>query len=210
MGRPRKVGKRLPTLKALLENPYTPWQTVVVKDWYGHGNYTLQITSHTAVWYHTGLPALPIRWVLVKDPLGKFEPQALLCTNLSAQPMQILQWFRQRWQVEVTFEEARSQLGMETQRQWSELAILRTTPALLALFSIVVLLANQVQTQHPFNLSNTAWYHKSAPTFVDAIAVVRQQLWQFRLFQLSGVETDTVNVPRAFFNCWSDLLCYAA
>ena len=119
MGRPRKVGKRLPTLKALIENPYTPWQTLVVKDWYGHGDYTLQIASHTAVWYHTGLPVLPIRWVLIKDPKGKFEPQALLCTNLSAQPMQILQWFRQRWQVEVTFEEVRTHLGVETQRQWS-------------------------------------------------------------------------------------------
>ena len=210
MGRPRKVGKRLPTLKALIENPYTPWQTLVVKDWYGHGDYTLQIASHTAVWYHTGLPVLPIRWVLIKDPKGKFEPQALLCTNLSAQPMEILQWFRQRWQVEVTFEEVRSHLGVETQRQWSNLAILRTTPALLALFSIVVMLANQAQTQHPFNLLNTAWYHKSFPTFADALALVRQQLWQFRLFQLSNGETDTVNVPQTLFKCWSDLLCYAA
>ena len=162
------------------------------------------------MWYHTGLPALPIRWVLIKDPKNKFEPQALLCTDLSAQPMEILQWFRQRWQVEVTFEEVRTHLGVETQRQWSNLAILRTTPALLALFSIVVMLANQVQTQHSFDLPNTAWYRKSLPTFADALALVRQQLWQFRLFQLSNAETDTVNIPRAFFNCWSDLLCYAA
>ena len=117
------VGKRLPALKDLIENPYTPWQTVVVKDWYGHGDYTLQIASHTAVWYHTGLPALPIRWVLIKDPKNKFEPQALLCTDLSAEPTQILQWFRFRWQVEVTFEEVRSHLGVETQRQWSNLAM---------------------------------------------------------------------------------------
>ena len=87
---------------------------------------------------------------------------------------------------------------------------MRTTPALLALFSIVVMLANQVQTQHPFDLPNTAWYHKSFPTFADALAMVRQQLWQFRLFQLSNRETDTVNVPRTFFKCWFDLLCYAA
>ena len=98
-----QVGKRLPTLKALIDNPYTPWHTVVVKDWYGHGDYTLQITSHTAVWYHTGLPAVPIRWVLLKDPKGQFQPQALLCTDTSAQPIQILHWFRQRWQLEVTF-----------------------------------------------------------------------------------------------------------
>jgi hypothetical protein len=210
MGRPRKVGKRLPTLKPLLENPYTPWQTIVIKDWYGHGEYTLHIVSHTAVWYHTGLPALPIRWVLIKDPKNKFEPQALVCTDLSAQPMQIWQWFRQRWQLEVTFEAVRSHLAVETQRQWSDLAILHTTPALLALFSIVVMLANQLQTQHEFDLPNTGWYPKSSPTFADAIALVRQRLWQFRLFQLSDQQTDTVNTPRVFFNCWSDLLCYGA
>ncbi len=115
-----------------------------------------------------------------------------------------------RWQVEVTFEEVRLHLGVETQRQWSELAILRTTPALLALFSIIVMLANQIQTQHEFVLPNTAWYRKSYPTFADAIALVRQRLWLFRLFQLSERETDTVNIPRVFFNCWSGLLCYAA
>lgn len=210
MGRPRKVGKRLPTLKALIDNPYTPWHTVVAQDWYGHGDYTLQITSHPAVWYHTGLPAVPIRWVLLKDPKGKFEPQALLCTDLLVLPEQIVHWFRQRWQLEVTFEEVRAHLGVETQRQWSTLAILRTTPALLALFSIVVTLAHHWQAQHPFDLPSTAWYQKSLPTFSDALALVRQQLWQIRLFQPSEVDIDSVKVPRAFFNCWSDLLCYAA
>lgn len=100
--------------------------------------------------------------------------------------------------------------GLKRERQWSPLSILRTTPALLSLFSIVVILAHQQQTQHPFDLPNAAWYHKSLPTFADALALVRQQLWQVRLFHLSTGETDTVNVPRALFNCWSGLLCYAA
>lgn len=210
MGRPRKVGKRLPTLKALIDNPYTPWQTVVLKDWYGQGDYPLLIASATAVWYKTGMPAVPIRWVLIKDPKGKFEPQALLCTDLLAARVQILQWFRQRWQVEVTFEEVRAHLGVETQRQWSPLAILRTTPTLLALFSIVVTLAHQYQTQVSFDLPKAAWYQKSLPTFADALALVRQQLWQMQTFQMSPSELDTVKVPRKLFNAWSDLLCYAA
>jgi len=73
-GTSRKVGKRLPGLKALVNNP-TPWQTVEMKDWYGQGDY-LHVTSATAVWYKTGMPAVPIRWVLIKDPKGKFETQA--------------------------------------------------------------------------------------------------------------------------------------
>ena len=142
------------------------------------------------MWYHTGLPAVPIRWVLVKDPKGKFQPQALLCTDTSAQPIQILHWFRQRWQLEVTFEEVRAHLGVESQRQWSSQAIARTTPALLALFSI--------------------WYRKTLPTFANALALVRQQLWQMQTFQLSSANAETVKVPRALFKTWSGLLCYAA
>lgn len=153
---------------------------------------------------------MPIRWVLVKDPNGKFEPQAFLSTDIDAAPEQILLWFRQRWQVEVTFEEVRAHLGVETQRQWSDLAILRTTPALLALFSIVVLLAHQLQAQRKTSLPQTAWYAKTLPTFVDALALVRRQLWQARTFQLSVSTTDMVKIPKALLDCWSSLLCYAA
>ena len=93
-GRPRKVGKRLPTLKTLLSDAATAWQSLTMERWYGGRNYTVELTSQTAVWYHTGLPPVPIRWVLVKDPQGKFEPQAFLCTDLGATPEQILHWFR--------------------------------------------------------------------------------------------------------------------
>ena len=86
---------------------------------------------------------MPLRWVLIRDPHGHFATQALLCTDLAVAPAQILAWFVQRWQLEVTFEEARRHLGLETQRQWSEVAIRRTTPALLGLFSLVTLLAHR-------------------------------------------------------------------
>jgi hypothetical protein len=108
VGRPRKVGQRLPTLSPLLEEAQTNWQSLLLEGWYGGRSYLLEMTSQTAVWYHTGLPAVPIRWVLVRDPQGKLEPQAFLSTNLEATPEQILLWFRQRWQVEVTFEEVRA------------------------------------------------------------------------------------------------------
>ncbi|MFQ3628564.1 MAG: hypothetical protein SNJ81_13415 [Cyanobacteriota bacterium] len=148
--------------------------------------------------------------MLVKDPNGKIEPQAFLSTDVTATPEQILLWFRQRWQVEVTFEEVRAHLGVGTQRQWSDLAILRTTPALLAMFSIVVLLANQLPSQTNSSLPQTAWYVKTLPTFVDALAVVRQRFWQTRLFQSSSPTTDMVKIPKALLDCWSSLLCYAA
>ena len=74
------------------------------------------------------MPVVPIRWVLLRDPQRRFDPQALLCTDPAHQPLQIVRWFVQRWQVGVTFREVRDHLGVETQRQWSEKAIARTTP----------------------------------------------------------------------------------
>src|SRR4030095_12271083 len=123
LGRPRLVGSRLPSLQQVLDNRHTKWQRLFVNDWYGQGQRLIELASGTAVWYHTGLPPVPIRWVLVRDPLGKFETRALLCTPLDQEPRAILQWFLWRWQVEVTFQEVRTHLGVETQRQWSDLAI---------------------------------------------------------------------------------------
>ena len=122
VGRPRKKGKRLPKLGDIAVDPETAWQRVVVT-WYDGIRRELDIVSNTAVWYHKGKPVVPLRWVLISDPLGEFETQALLCTDLSIAPIQIIEWFVLRWQVEVTFEESRAHLGVNTQRQWSGLAI---------------------------------------------------------------------------------------
>ncbi len=148
IGRPRLKGERLPNLSVVAEDPSTAWTAATVDDWYGGGERTVEVASATAVWYSTGLPAVPIRWVLVRDPQGEFKTQALLCTDLlGASPEQILRWFVLRWQMETTFQEARRHLGVETQRQWSEKAIECTTPVLLALFSIVTLLADKLHQQ---------------------------------------------------------------
>lgn len=210
MGRPRLKGKRLPNLATLLSDTQTVWQSVVLQHWYGNRERQLELCTGTAVWYHAGKPVVPIRWVLVRDPKGELDPQAFLCTNLAASPADILLWFRQRWQVEVTFEEVRAHMGVETQRQWSDLAILRTTPALFGLFSLVTLFAHHLQTQQPFQLPQTAWYTKSLPTFVDALAAVRRSFWTARLFEMSVETRTSAKVPPELLEIWSDLLCYAA
>ena len=125
---------------------------------------------------------VPIRWVLVRDPKGEKEPQAFLSTDLEADPSNILRWFVRRWRVETTFEEARRHLGLETQRQWSDLAILRTTPALLGLFSLVTLWATQLEAAQRLLPECVRWYPKHAPTFSDALALVRRELWISPIF----------------------------
>jgi hypothetical protein len=97
------------------------------------------VFSRTALWYTPRLPPVAIRSVLVADQEGKLRLEACFCTDLEATPVEILPWVVMRWSVEVTFAEGRAYLGVETQRQWSDQAIARTTPVLLALFSIVTL-----------------------------------------------------------------------
>jgi hypothetical protein len=199
-GRPRKKGKRLPTLERILKDTQTGWKKVVIPDWYGQGRREVEILSSTAIWYHNGMPPLPIRWVLIRDPKGKFKSQALLCTDLKEEPEQILKWFVMRWQLEVTFHEVRDHLGVETQRQWSDWAIARTTPVLLGLFSLVTLLANTHARKGKIPVRQDAWYCKPLPTFSDALALVRQELWQHRYFLLSHNRYDVRKVQPELLN----------
>lgn len=208
-GRPRLVGTRLPSLHQVLANPRTVWQRLQIRHWYSEGRRLVEITSGSGVWYHGGLPPLPIRWVLVRDPKGKFETRGLLCTDLGQTPRQILEWFLLRWQVEVTFQEVRAHLGVETQRQWSDLAIARTTPVLLGLFSIVTLLAHRLARRGALPVRQSAWYVKIQPTFSDAIALVRQRIWRPTSFFTSRSDRNMIKIPRAFFAALSQAACYA-
>lgn len=209
-GRPRLKGKRQPTLEAVLADEKTSWTPLIVEQWYSQGQREVEITTATAVWYHTGKPPVALRWVLIRDPQKVFAPQALLSTNLGYTPEQILLWFIRRWTMEVTFEEARAHLGMETQRQWNARAIARTTPALFALYAIVTLTAHLLIAKGAACMRRTAWYHKTHPTFSDAIALVRRQLWEQMHFSTSQQETDMIIMPRALFERFTDALCYAA
>ena len=210
-GRPRKKGARLPTPAQFLNDPNTVW-TDVELPWYDGQVRTLQLTSATAVWFHVGKSPLPIRWVVICDPLGKYAPIALLSTDPAADAVSIVTWFVQRWQLEVTFEAARRHLGMETQRQWSDKAIARTTPLLLGLFSWVTLLADALYARHPTSAPRQAtWYAKPLPTFSDARALVRQFLWSaYPTFRISREEPDILKIPKALFDTLVSTLAYAA
>lgn len=215
-GRPRKKGKRLPTLLAVAADPATVWTTQVMHYWYGEVKRSIEFTSSAAVWFHCGQPPLPIRWVIVRDPLGKFKTQALLCTDLNATPLQIIEWFSgyfvsdNAWQMEVTQHEVREHLGVETQRQWSDLAILRTTPALFGLFSLVTVLAHRLAQRGQVLARRTAWYAKPRPTFSDALAAVRLELWRQPTFQMSKNNKDIAKLPRAIFKRFAQALCYTS
>jgi len=119
-----------------------------------------------------------------------------------------------RWQMEATFQEVRQCLGFETQRHWSESAVRRTAPVLLGLFSVVTLFAHRYMAKNKSAnavVRRAAWYEKQRPTFSDALALVRKELWaQEATFCGSHVETDTLKVPRVLVQRLTDAVCYTA
>jgi hypothetical protein len=206
-----KKGRRQPKLVDRLVGATaaaTPWQLQIVT-WYGQQRRPLELASGTALWHTDGFAPLPIRWVLVRDPQARLSPYALFCTDPAVDALTVLAAYLQRWNIEVTFEEARAHLGFETQRQWTTRAIGRTTPCLLGLFSLVVLLAH---ASHPDHLPTrqAAWYAKAEPTFIDALAAVRRQLWASRNWPSPGWRVGMANLPTQFLGLLVEAACYAA
>jgi hypothetical protein len=210
-GRPAKKGRRLPKLCDVLADKKTRWTKLIMPYWYGDDTRcVLEIVTGTAVRHHSGLPQAPIRWVLVRDPTGVRNPQAFLCTDLDLAPATFLGWFVSRWSMETTFQESREHLGVETQRQWSDAAIARTTPALFGLFSLLTLWAADTKIVSNLTPRSTAWYHKNELTFSDVIAAVRRQFWAVPNLSMSRHDPYSVEIPVDLWNRLSETLAFAA
>lgn len=206
-----KKGPRQPKLIDRLADSTTAWQRQVVA-WYGQQQRPLELATGTALWHTDGFDPLPIRWVLIRDLQGQLSPYALFCTDPDVDALTILAAYLQRWNIEVTFEEARAHLGLETQRQWTTRAIGRTTPCLLGLFSVVVLLAYAVHPDH-LPTRHAAWYAKPEATFSDALAAVRRQLWASatrRNWPSPPASEPLANSPLQCLDFLVETACYAA
>jgi hypothetical protein len=100
--------------------------------------------------------------------------------------------------MEATFQEVRQRLGFETQRHWSDMAVRRSAPVLLGLFSMVTLFAHWYMANNKKSANavrRAAWYDKRRPIFSDALGLVRKVLWaREATFCGSPVESDMVKV----------------
>jgi len=208
-GRPAGKGRRQPLLSARLADPATRWLRVVQSSrtsWRSGG--WIEYAHGTALWHHGGKPIVPIRWVLVRYPDGRREPEAFLCTDTTAAPRDVLDRFDRRWAMETTYEEARAHLGVETQRQWSDPAVFRTTPLLLGLYSAVTLYVHQNADRLALSPRRAAWYPKPAPTFADALARLRHHLWFERIVTSTQGSDMTEPLPPAVQGIL-ETVCYA-
>lgn len=206
-GRPRIVGNRLPNLSTVLVDEQTIWHEVSIT-WYAGTCKTLELATGTALWYSTGFEPLPLRWVLVRDPQGQLASRAFFSTDQKQSAASVVTDFVKRWSLEVTFEESHAHLGLETQRQWSDKAIERCTPALLGLFSLTTLLGHALYPEGHVPVSTTAWYQKSQATFGDVLAAVRRALWNDFSFQTSLSNPDVALVPRTELTRLAHAVCY--
>jgi hypothetical protein len=201
-------GPRQRKLTQWLEDSATAWLSQEIP-WYAGEQLKMDLQTGEALWHRDGEAPLPIRWVLLRDPSGKRSPFALFCTDQSVAMLQLISWYVLRWNIEVTFHEARAHLGLCTQRQWSTPAVARTTPCLLGLFSLVVLMAHALHPEH-LPTRQTAWYSKAEPTFVDALAAVRRHLWAQRNSPTHLASFGSVNSSEEFLDSLIDVACYAA
>jgi hypothetical protein len=208
LGRPRVAGERLPNLDVVLADPKTAWSRDVVR-WYDGADRALEIASGTAAWYHNGFEPLPIRWVLVRDPAGRLEPRAYFSTRPEDEAATIPAEVVKRWPIEVTFEETRAHLGVETQRRWSDLAIERETPCILGMYSVVALLGDALHKASPIAIRAAAWYPKAEATFSDVLAAVRRECWGFLDIRTSPGDPSRAEIPRSQLDRLLNAVCYS-
>ena len=192
-GRKPAKGKKLPPLKDRINEAKEHGRQALVK-WYGGNKRTVRYLSGVCLWYTPGQKPLQLRWVLVVDPQGKLRSEAFFSTDINLSPIDIIEIYVLRWNVEVTFEESRAHLGLESQRQWSDKAIQRTTPALLALFSLTTLIALKLSKTQTLMPRESAWYRKENITFSDVITQVRYHIWAENYFAMSTQHHDCIKL----------------
>lgn len=202
-----KKGARQPKLASRLTDPKTRWQTLKIP-WYGGEEKVIETVTGKSLWHRRGMDPVPIRWVLIRCPEDSFKPEAIFCSDPNVSAAQIISWFIARWNIEVTFEEVRAHLGFETQRQWSDRAIERTTPCLFGVFSLVVLMAMALHSD-TLPIRQASWYPKQEATFSDALAAVRSDLWRSVNCSTSAQDADRLLIPRATLQALLEMACYS-
>ena len=175
MGRPRVQGQKLASPREVVVN--TAERTRLTVAWYGGSTRDIEVVTGTGHWYRIGEDLVEVRWVYVHDGTGTHRDEYFFTTALTMKPQQIVECYTQRWSIETTFQECREYLKLESSKGYSQQTVLRFTPCLFGLYTMVVLL--YLQLLHPSGtLRAIFWRGKSTVTFSDMITCVRRALWE--------------------------------
>lgn len=174
-GRPRLRGQRLPTPQEVADCAETIWQNVR-QLWYGGVKKRVSICSGHGLWYKSGTGGKWVRWVFVRDPKGSHRDEVFFTTDLTLTPRQTVESYVRRWSLETTFQEARTHLGLETLRNRSGRAVVRSVPLLLGLYSLVVVWYARHVPAPQRQPQQSPWYQKRCVTFSDMLAAARADI----------------------------------
>ncbi len=209
MGRPRNKGLKLPKIDDILKDPNIKWETKEVR-MYGGFTEKIKYYTETCLWHVMTHPPITIRFVLVKSE-GICKPILLMSTDVALSATEIVETYAERWNIEVTFHEAREHLGIETQRQWSDMAITRTTPILFSLYSLAILIGNSLIQKGLISTEKTAWYVKEEVKFSDILTGIRKYILEEMYFCKESILGETEEKSNAnFVSRVVDLFLHAA
>jgi hypothetical protein len=192
-GRPRVKGDRLPKPRRAVAGLRPSSRSRLTVPWYGGGTRRVAVVTCTGHWFKSGRGLVPIRWVFVEDRTGTHRDEYFLTTDTTRSPAEVVAAYCGRWNLETTFQECRSHLGLETTRGWCRATVLRAAPCLLGLYSVVtVLFASLPESERT---GSVGWPGKVGVTFSDAVRSVRRWLWVKGVFPQAGIDADLAKLP---------------
>jgi hypothetical protein len=181
--RPRRKGQDLPAPAAVVRD--APTRQALDVAWYGGGRRRVEVVTDTGLWYKSGRPLVPVRWVFVHDLTGTHRDEYFFTTNPAMSPTAVIETYTGRWNIETTFQEVRSYVGLGTTRGWTRATVLRTEPCLFGLYTVVAWLYAELPARFT-RVRVVDWPGKRDVTFSDAITAVRRWLWQEWVLAIPG------------------------
>jgi hypothetical protein len=161
--------------------------------WYGGGTRQVKTATATGHGYKSGNGLVPIRWVYVKDTTGTHRDEYLFTTDLARTVEAVVEAYCGRWNIETTFQECRSCVGLETTRGRSRATVCRAAPCLFGLYSVVAVLYHSLpEADRPGAVS---WDGKDTVTFSDALTAVRRRIWVAGVFRQAEMDGDIAKLP---------------
>jgi len=194
-GRPRKKGRKLPAPAEMVKQAKRRQRLNVA--WYGGGRREVDVVTGTAHWYEAGAPLVAVLWVWVHDCTGTHRDEYFFTTDVGWSAAQVIETYTGRWNLETTFQEMRSYLGLETTCGWTEQTVLRVAPCLFGLYTVVAALYVRLPARRRV-LGLLAWVGKEDVTFSDALTAVRRWLWVEWVFAIPGHATAFSKLSRPF------------
>lgn len=194
VGRPPLRGKRQPSPEEVVR--CTKRRQTLRVNWYGGEKRKVEIVTGTGHWYRAAEGVVEVLWVFVHDLTGTHRDEYFYTTDLTLSPAQVIEYFTGRWAIEVTFQEARAHLGVETTRGWSPQTVLRAEPCLFGLYTVVALWYAALPESERRDLA-VEWTGKTSATYSDAITLVRRDLWRHWIFATPAYKAVVNKLPPA-------------